>query len=134
DTQIGCEIADHAEHSHPRRIAFRLRRQVRTHTCDRGDAHAAVCGAPCRNTVADRLEAVAEHVKADCHIADARRRKSRCNFTHDQSFAPKYAHTRNRSANTPPAVTSGPAPGPCTIKGFWLYRQVMKRTTLSVKA
>ena len=28
------------------------------------------------------------------------------------------------SANTPPAVTSAPAPGPCTTKGLSLYRLV----------
>ena len=32
--------------------------------------------------------------------------------------APRYAASRSRSANTPPAVTSGPAPGPCTISGL----------------
>ena len=32
--------------------------------------------------------------------------------------APNAAPTRNRSANTPAAVTSGPAPGPCTMSGL----------------
>lgn len=36
----------------------------------------------------------------------------------DQVGAPRWAARRSRSAKTPPAVTSGPAPGPCTIKGW----------------
>src|SRR4029434_2355517 len=30
------------------------------------------------------------------------------------NLAPRYAHTLSRSANTPPAVTAGPAPDPWT--------------------
>lgn len=31
--------------------------------------------------------------------------------------APRYAASRSRSLNTPPAVTAAPAPGPRTIRG-----------------
>src|SRR5262249_29815106 len=53
-------------------------------------------------------------------------------FAGSQRTAPRYEANRSRSANTPAAVTSRPAPGPWTTSGFSRYRPVRKSTMLSV--
>ena len=50
----------------------------------------------------------------------------------DYNGAPRYDANLSRSANAPAAVTSRPAPGPCTTSGFSRYRLVRKSTMLSV--
>ena len=71
---------------------------------------------PHRHLVAQRIDGEAEDVEADGDVADRGRRKGGCRGDH--SLAPRYVARRSRSANTPPAVTSVPAPGPCTISGL----------------
>ena len=72
------------------------------------------------HAIAERRDRVSEDVEADSDVADARRRERRRGRASGRghNFAPRYAHTRSRSANTPAAVTAGPAPGPCTISGL----------------
>ena len=43
-----------------------------------------------------------------------------------------HVHKRSRSENTPPAVTSAPAPGPRMMRGCFMYREVEKRMMLSL--
>ena len=63
--------------------------------------------------------------KTDAFVVRRRGRRKRCGrLTPAHSRAPRYEHTRSRSANTPAAVTAGPAPGPCTMSGLLLYRAV----------
>ncbi len=51
---------------------------------------------------------------------------------HYEEGAPKYAASRNKSLNTPPAVTSAPAPGPRMISGCCRYRAVVNAIILSL--
>src|SRR5690606_31981612 len=76
---------------------------------------------------------VSEQVEAHPDVADRGRGEGRRGPRRPgHRFAPRDVASRRRSANTPPAVTSGPAPGPCTTSGFGWYRRVLKRTMLSV--
>ena len=70
-----------------------------------------------RGAIAGAGDGVAEDVEADADVADAGRRECTGLFA-AHTRAPRAAETRSRSANTPAAVTSGPAPGPCTTSGF----------------
>ncbi|KAG5576897.1 hypothetical protein H5410_057031 [Solanum commersonii] len=45
--------------------------------------------------------------------------------------APRYDASRKMSQNTPPAVTSAPAPGPRTIRGCFAYLSVVNAIMLS---
>ena len=56
---------------------------------DRRDAHARLAMRRARDAIADRLEAVAEHVEADGDVADAGRRERGGRLPHAQSFAPR---------------------------------------------
>ncbi len=74
-----------------------------------------------RCAVARADERLAENIEADAEIADAGGRKCGCFeplHAGIQTRAPNEAATRSRSAKTPAAVTSGPAPGPCTTSGL----------------
>src|SRR5262249_23492038 len=127
DAEIEIARAREREHCHTRGVAFRFERQILHDALDRGDAHAGFRHSTRLHAIADRLHAVSEHIEADSDVADAG--GSECGGEisrafhsrgHAQSFAPRYAQTRSKSANTPAAVTSGPAPGPWTTSGFWL--------------
>ena len=93
------QVGDHAAMASTRTPALVVRRD--------GDA------------VARPDQAVAEDVEAHRDVADRRRREraSRCAAL-SQPRPQRRAATRSRSANTPAAVTSGPAPGPCTTSGL----------------
>jgi len=72
------------------------------------------------DAIAERVDRKTENVEADRDIADRGGGKGRSALPGRaaHSRAPRYAARRSRSANTPPAVTSGPAPGPCTMSGL----------------
>jgi hypothetical protein len=84
---------------------------------DRHDPHDARFDPARQHGVADRVQRVPEQVEADGDVSDAgRRERTRLLSIHRR--APTLEAIRSRSANTPAAVTSGPAPGPCTTSGF----------------
>src|SRR3546814_6760025 len=64
---------------------------------------------------------VAEQVEADADIADAGRRECAglaAMLTEAHARAPSALAIASTSPKTPAAVTSGPAPGPCTTSGL----------------
>ena len=75
-----------------------------------------------RDLVAEHVHRKAQDVEADGDVGRRSRRERRRLVASRAAHrrAPRYEHTRSRSANTPAAVTSGPAPGPCTISGLVL--------------
>jgi len=112
-----AERAPQFHDRHAGGIAVRLHRQVDRRAADRADAHHGFVDAAHRGAIARSRETVAEDVETDRHVADTGRRERDDAFlTHTR--APKDDATRSRSANTPAAVTSGPAPGPCTTRGL----------------
>ena len=71
--------------------------------------------------VAEHVHRETEDVEADGDVRRRGRRERRGLFDAPLTGALRGSeHTRSRSANTPAAVTSGPAPGPCTISGLVL--------------
>ncbi len=70
------------------------------------------CGA--RSRYRQHRNGVTENIEAHRYVGHRGRRERTC----DHRRAPSPAATRSRSANTPAAVTSGPAPGPCTTNGL----------------
>src|SRR5690606_2456038 len=99
-------------------VAFRLQRQRAARAFDGGDAHARRTRAGGGDAVVGTGEAVSEQVEADADIAHRGRRAGGGTVRRAHSGAPSAAATRSTSANTPAAVTSGPAPGPRTISGL----------------
>lgn len=57
---------------------------------------------------------------AGAHGVELGRSGPRLRKRRRHSEAPRYEARRSKSENTPAAVTSRPAPGPCTTKGFSL--------------
>jgi hypothetical protein len=88
-------------------VAFGLQRQVGDGAADRLDAHDRLIDATHRGDVADAGDAVAEDVEADADVADGAGRKRACFHASAHRRAPSAAARRNRSENTPAAVTSG---------------------------
>ena len=72
--------------------------------------------------VARPLDHVAEHVETYADIAYAAGANALAESPHarfrDAGLRAERLRDRQHSANTPAAVTSGPAPGPCTISGL----------------
>ena len=68
--------------------------------------------------IADAGDAVAEDGETDPDIADGAGRERTRFQSGSHRRAPSAAARRSRSENTPAAVTSGPAPGPCTTSGL----------------
>ena len=103
----------------PGGVARGLQRQRGDGAADGGDAHGRFLDAAHGGDIADAGDAVAEHVEADADVADGAGCEGARLVTHGaHSLAPSAAASRSRSANTPAAVTSGPAPGPCTTSGL----------------
>lgn len=113
------ELAAHGDEGHAGGVALGLERQGRLGALDAGDAHDRLVEAPHRDAIAEGADGVAEHVEADGDVAD-RRGGEGAGFEGraHATWAPRYEQTRSTSANTPAAVTAGPAPGPCTTSGF----------------
>ena len=99
-------------------VALGLQRQVGDRAADRLDPHRRFVDAAHGGDIADAGDAVAEDVEADPHIAYGSRRKRPRFHACAHRRAPSAAASRSRSENTPAAVTSGPAPGPCTTSGL----------------
>ena len=116
-------------------IALGFQRQRERRATDRRHPHLRRIDSAHGDGVADPGQRMAEDVEAHRHVADRGRRKraglplwlwrwlhlrdcGRLATDRAHSRAPCPAATRSTSANTPAAVTSGPAPGPCTISGF----------------
>ena len=114
--EIQCACCAQRLQRAARGILFRVRRQLLDDAADRADAHARHAGAPHGSAIAEGADRKAHDVEADGDIADGCRRERACRFpcgpgrTHMR--APRKVASRSRSANTPPAVTAGPAPGP----------------------
>jgi len=104
----------------------RVSGQVHGGTADRRDADFRGVDAAHRHRVADTGHGIAEQVEPDRHVRHRGRGEGarlvpaggglHCLPAH--SRVPSPAATRSTSANTPAAVTSGPAPGPCTTSGL----------------
>src|SRR5262249_54239999 len=122
----------HGEQRLTRGVLRRIGRQLARYAINPTDANTRLSPSRHGDFVAQRVDCKTEDVEPDRHVADRGRRKHSCPLAHRR--APRYAARRSRSANTPPAVTSGPAPGPWTISGLSQYRRVANRTTLSVSA
>ncbi|MNV20025.1 hypothetical protein D3C71_1109100 [compost metagenome] len=102
------------------RVVLGHQRQVHRGAADRPDLHHARFNAPHRHGIANALDGVTKNVEPDPHVADRGRCERAC-FRHaalTHKRAPSPTATRSTSANTPAAVTSGPAPGPCTTSGL----------------
>ena len=95
-------------------IAGRFQRQLDRTAPDRLDAYHRLIDAAHAHSIANPGDGMTKNVEAHRHVGHRRRRKRTC----DHRRAPSPAATRSRSANTPAAVTSGPAPGPCTTNGL----------------
>lgn len=75
----------------------------------------------------------ARNISPDCDYPQVSYHGTRKRLTKNiYEGAPKYEANRNRSLNTPAAVTSAPAPGPLTIRGWLAYLVVVKAIILSV--
>ena len=74
---------------HAGRVALRLARQVDDRAGDGADGDARPGVATRGHAIADRLEAVAEDVEADCDVADAGGRECCGCLPHAQSFTPR---------------------------------------------
>ena len=111
---------------------------------DRGDAHFRLVDAAHHRDVAHAVDGMAEQVEADADVADAAGREGAAmraagRLVRSRSMstlmrAPAHARLAcsdagpmrepsdcaiaSTSPNTPAAVTSGPAPGPCTTSGL----------------
>src|SRR5262249_44878143 len=96
-------------------IPHGVERQLDGVVADLGDAHFVCIDAPHGCTIAGAGDRVSEDVEANADVADGSR-SERTGFLHTR--APSDAATRSKSANAPAAVTSGPAPGPCTTSGL----------------
>src|SRR5207253_1907971 len=95
---------------------------------DRRDAHDRFLDAPHERDVAHAGERMAEYVETDADVADAAggegadgtsarlavHEPGRFDRRGRHARAPRLCTTARISPNTPAAVTSGPAPGPCT--------------------
>ena len=119
-------------------VAFGIERQrvgAYDRAADRGDAHFGRVDAADDGDIARTIDGVTEQIEADADVADARGRE-RAGFvavpgvplrslrwfgvgrkgTHAR--APSVRAIARISPNTPAAVTSAPAPGPCTTSGL----------------
>ncbi len=101
-------------------VAFGLQRQVGHRAAYRCDANGWFIDAAHGGDVADAGDAVADDVEANADIADRAWREGASDHSvfgiHKR--APRLDARRSKSENTPAAVTSGPAPGPCTTSGL----------------
>ncbi|MNI35853.1 hypothetical protein D3C73_898900 [compost metagenome] len=95
-------------------VAGGFQRQLHRTAADRIDAHPWLVDAAHAHRIADTGDGVTQDVETHGHVGHRCGREGAC----DHSRAPSPAATRSRSANTPAAVTSGPAPGPCTTSGL----------------
>ncbi len=113
------ESAAHGVEGHAGGIVLERERQGRLGAGDCGDADDRLGQAAHRDAVAERADGVAEHVEADGDVADRGGGEGAGDgrWVHAR-WAPSEEQTRRRSAKTPAAVTAGPAPGPCTTRGF----------------
>ena len=96
-------------------VALRLDGQCRNAASNGLDAHHWLGNAPDRGAVTWPGKALAKDVETYRNVADAGRGKG---AGRTQRRAPKAAPRRSKSAKIPAAVTSRPAPGPCTIIGL----------------
>src|SRR5690606_36924203 len=93
----------------------RVHWQIGDASADRIDAHDGFVDAPYCGAIADTGHALTENIETDRNIADAGRREG---GRRHHRRAPSAAPRRSKSAKIPAAVTSRPAPGPCTISGL----------------
>ena len=107
----------HCNQGHASGVLFGLQWQAGDDSANGIDANQRLVDASHRGVVAGAGKTVSKYVETDRDIAYAGWREGAADVsTHKR--APIAAPTRSRSANTPAAVTSGPAPGPCTMSGL----------------
>ncbi len=114
ETEIQAQAFAQRHQRSPGGVAGCVQWQRDSTATDRIDAHRRLVDAAHAHGIADTGNGMAENVEAHCHVGHRGGRKCTC----DHRRAPSPAATRSRSANTPAAVTSGPAPGPCTTSGL----------------
>ncbi len=101
-------------------IAVQVRVDLTLQAVNLRDANTGFIGQPCCHAVAGTGYRKTENVVADADVADGRRRKrsDESVVTHRIVPSPRNVASLRRSPKTPPAVTSGPAPGPWITSGL----------------
>src|SRR5205807_5621677 len=118
EAELGLQGLLHGEQRPPRGVVLGSLRQLVGDSPYCGYRHAGGGGRGHGDAIPERLDGKSEDVEADRDVADRggrERARTRAWGRCAHSCAPRWAASRSRSANTPPAVTSGPAPGPCTM-------------------
>src|ERR1700722_9859635 len=92
-----------------------VERKINAAVANRADAHDGFVDAANDSPITRALDGVTENIESHTNVADRRRCEGARLF---HMRAPSAAAMRSKSANTPAAVTSGPAPGPCTTRGL----------------
>ncbi|KAG0927417.1 hypothetical protein G6F31_018059 [Rhizopus arrhizus] len=114
ETEVQAQPFAQRHQRSTRRVPGRVQRQFHRAATDRLDAHHRFVDPAHAYGIADPGDGMAENVESHCPVGH----RGGCVCTCDHRRAPSPAATRSRSANTPAAVTSGPAPGPCTTSGL----------------
>src|SRR5690625_1451238 len=118
--EIEIERAPQRHQRGPRRVVLRVGGQAGCAAANGVNAHFGAVDAAHGHRVARAVNAVAEQVETGNGVANAGWRKGARRVLDGRvhSGAPSWPAMRSTSANTPAAVTSGPAPGPWTTSGL----------------